>query len=66
LVRIVDKNDKILYEGYIRSIDEYDTVKKKIGFIKCAVQKCTEQNVIYFIDEFGNYLNNENNYFLTE
>jgi hypothetical protein len=66
LVRIVDNNNKILYEGYIRTIDEYNNVKKKLGFNKCAVQKCTEQSVVYFVDEFGNYLTNEFNYFLTE
>lgn len=65
LVKIVDKNNKILYEGHIQNIDQYNNIKKKLN-INCSIQKCTEQNVIYFIDEFGNYLTEENNYFLTE
>jgi hypothetical protein len=65
LVKIVDKNDKILYENYINSISEFQYVKKKLGFDK-KTKQCTEQNVVYFTDEFGNYFTNENNLFLTQ
>lgn len=65
-VKIVDKNNTILYYGHIKTINQYNDIKKKLNFTKCTTQKCIEQNIIYFIDEFGNYLTNENNYFLIQ
>lgn len=66
LVKIVDKDNNLLYEGHIQTIDQFNVIKKKLGFNKCSTKKCTEQDVVYFVDEFGNYFTNENNLFFTE
>lgn len=63
LVRVEDKNGKLVYEGYIKTITDFKNLEKKLN-MRCNPSKCTEKDVEYWVDENENYFVDENNIYL--
>ncbi len=62
LVRVEDKDGKLLFEDYVRSITEFNNLRKKLN-MQCPTN-CTEKDVVYWVDENSDFLVDENNIYL--
>lgn len=61
LLKIVDRTGKLIYEGHIPNLYQYNKLKKKLN-----LTNCTLSNMVYIVDEEGAYLTDEDNNFIIE
>lgn len=61
LLKIVDRTGKLVYEGHIPNLYQYNKLKKKLN-----LTNCTLKNMVYIVDEEGAYLTDEDNNFIIE
>jgi len=61
LLKIVDRTGKLIYEGHVPNLYQYNKLKKKLN-----LTNCTLKNVAYIVDEESIYLTDEDNNFIIE